>query len=291
MENSKVAQLDRTYNLGFWNNKGGTGKTTVSVNLAYGLALKGYKVAFIDWDPQGNGTAHLGFIADKLNANVSDIIDVLKTGLATDDEILNIIDIVMINTDFGIDLIPANLKLVESKENLGNVPNKSELLKQLIEFLEDEYDYDFIIVDCPPSIDTLTWNALTAVEYVIPVLEPAFFSTLGVEQLTKTIRKTINSTNKSLKIAGTVLNRFDSRLNDHKEAKSDIQNTPLIGDTLFSTHIRQLKDISTASKNQAPVLFMANEQKKEGGKSYINKGEKDFQDLVDELLVKLNVGA
>lgn len=187
--------------IAIFNQKGGVGKTTTNVNLSACLASLGKKILVIDIDPQGNTTS--GFGIDKLSINLS-IYDVLINGANVNDAIIptniNNLNIVPSNTD----LAGAEIELTENK-------NRELTLRNAIEFIKD--DYDFIFIDCPPSLGLLTINALVASDSVVIPIQCEYYALEGVSQLMNTIRLVKSSLNPSLEIEGVVLSMFDGRTN------------------------------------------------------------------------------
>ena len=189
--------------------KGGVGKTTSCVNLAVGLAKAGKKVLVIDNDPQGSMTASLGYHnPDELPITLATIL----TKIVEDELFENTLGI--LHHQEGIDLIPANIELV---------------LKQYIERMREEYDY--ILIDCMPSLGMLTINALASVDAVIIPVQAAYLPVKGLEQLIRTIGKVRRQLNKQLKIGGILITMVDNRTNYARD----------ISDLIFDTYGNQIK--------------------------------------------------
>jgi len=189
------------------NQKGGVAKTTSTQNIAAGLNLLGKKVLAIDFDPQGNLTS--GFGLDKRNLDYT-IYDLLKTKAFGANK-LNFSDVV-VKTDFA-DILPTNIKMSKINLELGGVPGKESLLKEI---LKDVYGYDYVLIDCPPSLDTLTFNALMASNEVYIPVQTEFYALEGLAQLLNTIQLIKESLNENLKIEGVLLTMYDSRTNLEK---------------------------------------------------------------------------
>lgn len=187
--------------LAFANQKGGVGKTTSAVNVAACIAKNGYSVLVIDCDPQGNATSGLGVSKKNLSSSVYDII---IGSCAPKDAI--------IKTKFNnLSIIPSSIDLVGAEVDLVKMDNKEFLLKNAITSVEDDFDY--IIIDCPPSLNYVTINALnTATGLIIPLL-CEFYSLEGLAQLTQTVRLIRQSQNPSLELIGVIINMYDGRLN------------------------------------------------------------------------------
>ena len=157
------------------NQKGGVGKTTTSVNLSAALAELGKKVLLIDCDPQGNATSGLGIAKDELELSIYD-------ALVNDVDINDIV----ISTEFGLDIVPAVMDLAGAEVELVNVDDKQYRLKKAVATIKDKYDY--ILMDCPPSLGHVTLNALTAADSVLLPLQCEFYALEGLSQLLSTVQ-------------------------------------------------------------------------------------------------------
>ena len=178
--------------------KGGVGKTTSCVNLAVGLAKAGKKVLVIDNDPQGSMTASLGYHnPDELPITLATIL----TKIVEDEPFENTLGI--LHHQEGIDLIPANIELSGMEVSLVNIMSRELVLKQYIERMREEYNY--ILIDCMPSLGMLTINALASVDAVIIPVQAAYLPVKGLEQLIRTIGKVRRQLNKQLKIGGILI--------------------------------------------------------------------------------------
>lgn len=183
------------------NQKGGVGKTTTAVNLSACMAEKGKKVLLIDVDPQGNSTSGLGIDKNKVEFSAYDIlingIDAQKAVIKT-----------MINT---LDVIAANIDLVGAEVELVSRIAREQILKQAINVLRDQYD--FIFMDCPPSLGLITVNALTAADKILVPIQCEYYALEGLSQLINTIKLVKTNLNPALEVEGVVLTMFDGRTN------------------------------------------------------------------------------
>ena len=186
--------------------KGGVGKTTSCVNLAVGLAREGKRVLVVDNDPQGSMTASLGYHnPDELPITLATIL----TKIVEDEPFENTLGI--LHHQEGFDLIPANIELAGLEVALVNSMNREKMLKQVLEGAK--HDYDFILLDCTPSLGMLTVNALAAADTTLIPVQAQHLSAKGLEQLLQTVQKVRRQINPKLKIEGILLTMTDSRTN------------------------------------------------------------------------------
>ena len=192
------------------NQKGGVGKTTTSVNLGIGLTAEGNRVLLVDCDPQGSLTVSLGYkepdqLENTLASLISEVIE---------DEDLQIKETI-IHHEEGVDLIPANIELSALEINMVNVMSRELMMKCLINQIREDYDY--IIIDCMPSLGMLTINALVCADSVLIPVQAAYLPVKGLQQLIKTISRVQRKLNPGLHIEGILLTMVDGRTNYAKD--------------------------------------------------------------------------
>ncbi len=198
------------------NQKGGVGKTTTTVNLGVGLAKEGKKVLLIDCDAQGSLTESLGYQnPDKLDITLSSLMQkaIEKTPISKDEGILHHKE--------GVDIVPANIELSGMETALVNIDERYNVLKNYIDSVKDNYDY--VLIDCTPSLGMLTVNSLTAADEVIIPVQAHYLSLKGLEQLVATVNRTKRQLNPNLKYGGILLTMVDRRTNYSKSVSSVVR--------------------------------------------------------------------
>lgn len=199
------------------NQKGGTGKTTTCENLGIGLAREGKRVLLIDSDPQGSLTISLGYPRpDELNVTLSD----LMKKVMNEEKILPREGI--LHHQEGVDLVPANIELSGFEVSLVNAMSRETILKQYIDQVKNQYDY--VLLDCMPSLGMLTINALAASDQILVPVQAQYLSAKGLEQLLQTVNRVRKQINPKLKVEGILLTMVDSRTNYAKEISSLIRD-------------------------------------------------------------------
>lgn len=211
------------------NNKGGVAKTTTAVNLTKGLADAGKRVLLIDADPQGNATAAVGY----------DEPDMLEESLATvmiksiKDEDVEA-GFAILHNEGGFDILPGNIELSELEATLVNVMDRERVLKRYIQEIKDEYDY--IIIDCAPSLGTITTNAFVAADSVLIPVQASYMPVKGLEQLVKHITRIKKHINNNLEIEGILLTMVNVRSNFSKDIIEMVRNS-------YGKNVRIFKEI------------------------------------------------
>lgn len=240
--------------IAIFNQKGGVGKTTTNINLGACLAMKGKKVLILDIDPQGNTTSGIGIKKKTLDYTVYDLLI---------DDNFDTRSAIIPTAIEGLDIIPASVDLAGAEIELVQIDGREKRLKNAIDKVRDSYDYIFI--DCPPSLGLLTINSLTAVESVLIPLQCEFYALEGVSQLMNTIELVKRGLNPELEIEGVILSMFDGRTNLSAQVVQEVKR--YFGDKVYSTVIP--RNIRLA---EAPGYGMAITQydpKSKGAEAYI----------------------
>lgn len=223
------------------NQKGGVGKTTTAVNLSAWLSLLGCNVLLTDIDPQGNATSGVGVNKDTLEYSVYDLL----LGNAETDlvKIKNILD--------KLDIIPSSIELAGAEIEMVDIKAREYLLKNIL--IKEKSGYDYIIIDCPPSLGLLTINALTAADSVIVPLQCEYYALEGLGQLMNTINLVQQGLNKELIIKGVVLTMFDGRTNLSIQVVDEVKK--YFRDKVFKSIIPRNVRLSEAPSHGKPVML------------------------------------
>jgi len=248
------------------NQKGGVGKTTTAVNLSASIAKAGKSVLIIDSDPQGNATTGLGYSKSSLKAGLYDFM----LGSAG-------VDVSAVKTEMpGMSLMGATKELIGAEVEMYLEDNREYLLKKRLEGIKDTYD--FIIIDCPPSLGFLTINAITASDYVLVPLQCEYYALEGLSQLLDTLKAVKKSLNPGLKIVGILLTMYDARNNLSAQVQEEVRGH--FKGTVFDTVIPRNVRLSEAPSYGKPIIIY--DAQSRGARSYldlakevIKRGEKN----------------
>lgn len=228
------------------NQKGGVGKTTTTINLAASLAHLKKKVLVVDIDPQGNTSFGLG----------------ISEPSQTIYEALMGKPLPIVKTEYGVDLVPADIRLCNAEQEMVSILAREQ---KLLKALAPVREYDYIIIDCNPSIGILTQNALVASDAVIIPMEPSTFSVVGLNNLDMFISNIKESLNPRLRIMGYLINMVDNRTNSSKEFEPELRGA--YGKDVFKTTIRRNQKLADSQREQMPVIFY--DKNATGAKEYL----------------------
>ena len=241
------------------NQKGGVGKTTTTVNLTAALSLMGKRVLLVDCDPQGNASSGMG-VPKSTRPNTYDML--INAAPAAD---------CVVNTDYG-DVIPASKELAAASVELIHAENREYVLKNKISALYSEYDYIFL--DCPPSLELLTVNALVAADSVLIPMQCEYYALEGIADLLTSIRICSRRLNRRLSIEGIILTMYDARANLTQQVANELRKH--MPDKVYNTVIPRSVRLSEAPSHGQPGVVY----------DRVNKGSKAYMSLAAEFLAR-----
>ena len=245
------------------NQKGGVGKTTTTINLAAALAEKGQRVLVIDLDPQGNASTGLGISLDDRDFTTYELLL----------EDIDLKDVILKTPTENLFIVPATVDLSSADLDLLSNEKRSFLLHDALRQTQmDAFNFNYILIDCPPSLNLLTVNAMIGAHSVLVPLQSEFFALEGLSQLMLTIREVRQSGNKDLRIEGVVLTMYDRRNNLSQQVEQDARDN--LGDLVFKTMIPRNVRVSEAPSFAMPVLAY----------DTLSKGAQAYRSLAEELI-------
>lgn len=249
-----------THVLAIINQKGGVGKSTTAIDLSAALSEEGKKCLLLDFDPQGNSTSGYGIDKDSLE---HDIYDVLMDGFPANEAIVA-------TPEKKMWLIPATIQLAGAEIELVSKIARESILKEIVDTVKDDFDYIFI--DCPPSLGLLTLNALTAANGLLIPIQCEYYALEGVAKLLESVKLVRSSLNKELEIYGVLMTMYDKRTTLSNQVVDEVRN--YFGKLVFKTLIPRSVKISEAPSHGLPISLYA----------HMNKGAIAYRNLAREVI-------
>lgn len=251
--------------IAFANQKGGVGKTTSAINLATSFAALEFKTLLVDADPQANSTSGIGFDPRNIKKSVYECM--------VDD--IDPADIILKSEIDYLDLLPSHIDLVGAEIEMINMPNRDRIMKRVLADLKEEYD--FIIIDCSPSLGIVTVNSLVAADSVLVPVQCEYFALEGLGKLLNTIKIVQTNLNQNLEIEGILLTMYDGRTNLSNQVVDEVKSH--FQELVFRTIIHRNVKLSEAPSFGKPILFH----------DAASKGAINYMNLAKEILQKLGM--